>query len=193
MAVPVSDCGLPRGLSEQTEPNRHAANGCGGWIKVVKWFRLSHKPMWGWQYNKQQFHYSNVKLMFPFHFHPWTIDCTISIIPQGFIWINIVIYIWIMNVRSIILFSWFTSINNFPGIYLRKYGNVLLDLQNAHCIIPCSFYSLGTPRLIIPQWFIRGNMVMYIWTYRMPIISFLVILISGSENYFPRDLFKETW
>ena len=24
---------------------RHAANECGGWVKIVKWFRLYHKPM----------------------------------------------------------------------------------------------------------------------------------------------------
>ena len=24
---------------------RHAANEYGGWIKIVKWFRLSHKPI----------------------------------------------------------------------------------------------------------------------------------------------------
>ena len=40
--IHISDCGV-NGNNLPLE--RHAANEYGGWVKIVKWFRLSHKPV----------------------------------------------------------------------------------------------------------------------------------------------------
>ena len=40
--IHLSDCGV-NGNNLPLE--RHAANEYGGWVKIVKWFRLSHKPV----------------------------------------------------------------------------------------------------------------------------------------------------
>ena len=57
--------GYPRGLSEQTQRKlaRHAANEYEGWVKIVKPFILSHKPMGlasieRVQYDKQQLYFT---------------------------------------------------------------------------------------------------------------------------------------
>ena len=36
---------IPHAYMHNLPLARHAANECGGWVKIVKRFRLSHKPM----------------------------------------------------------------------------------------------------------------------------------------------------